>query len=410
MSNPTNGVWQLESDLDGETQSGPAPFVGTEPIRFADGLWLEQGTTNLCANPWAIDTDRWFSTDAVLTPVTDVVPDGAFTAMRVVTDASSTFEWSEALTDFGAIGGSTLARTFSFSCWAKLALGEMFNLVAAMPLTRGGGFLNFWTDAVVVGTGAFERYSITVTTTAGDSLDYPIALYMARSYGVMRAATTYYVTGVNIEELPYATSACPEQDVANTPNDGYDYTGTANNSTSTRAASSAAIDPTGILSPNSGAVAFWATRQVDTNSEEYWIIAGSGGSGNDLFFASITSDRLDHKWNCDNAGVDEDNAGADFPVGVPTFFIMGWDGTTTYTKQGGNALQSSVRNTPADNWGDDTFTLQCSAGGVIFHELAFFSEMPTDAQVATLESTMNWSMSTLSGSSRIASQFQLRPY
>ena len=273
------------------------------------------------------------------------------------------------------------------------------------------GLWGFYTDAsnaqigsyvTFTGTGALQLVKVTGTSNGAKTLAsvrVQVILNGAQSAG------DFWVDAHQAEAKGYATSLA-----IGDMGTGYAFTGTAHASTSTRAASSAAIDPTGILSPSTGAVAFWATRQIDTNSEEYWIIAGSGGSGNDLFFASITNDRLDHKWNCDNAGVDEDNSGADFPVGVPTFFIMGWDGTTTYTKQGGQSLQSGVRNTPADNWGDDTFTLQCSAGGVIFHELAFFSEMPTDSQVAVLESTMNWSMSTLSGSSRIASQFQLRPY
>lgn len=38
MSNPANAVWQLQSDLAGQDQSGPVSLTGVEPIRFDGGL------------------------------------------------------------------------------------------------------------------------------------------------------------------------------------------------------------------------------------------------------------------------------------------------------------------------------------------------------------------------------------
>lgn len=35
MSNPANAVWQLQSDLAGQDQSGPVSLTGVEPISVA---------------------------------------------------------------------------------------------------------------------------------------------------------------------------------------------------------------------------------------------------------------------------------------------------------------------------------------------------------------------------------------
>ena len=54
MSNPTLAVWPLLSDLNGTDRSGAVSLAGVDPIRFANGLWVEKGATNGVVNPTAL--------------------------------------------------------------------------------------------------------------------------------------------------------------------------------------------------------------------------------------------------------------------------------------------------------------------------------------------------------------------
>lgn len=235
---------QLNGSLAYENGAAGGTGTGAGALRYRTGhtggvqaALVEEGTTNYIRDPRVVNgTTYWTVTDAVRTAETVVVPTDPNipTAIKVVTDASSTFEFV-GVGSAAAIGGATTVRSFAASVYANIAASN-HSLVTHIPLTRAGGFVNYDTSTTVVGSGAWARYSRVAATQSGDSLDYAAGLYLARSFGSARAATTYYATGAQFEEKDHATSYCD-----GSLGTGYAWAGTANNSNSTRAVASIEI-------------------------------------------------------------------------------------------------------------------------------------------------------------------------
>jgi hypothetical protein len=100
----------------------------------------------------------------------------------------------------------------------------------------------------------------------------------SNSYGLWVApGKTVYVDGVQLEALAYATTYAD-----GTLGTGYAWTGTANNSTSTRTGGSLAYSTTSNILPTAGTVSFWLKEVVNTVSPLY-------SSGEDFFRIDGTS-------------------------------------------------------------------------------------------------------------------------
>lgn len=387
MSNPTTLVESFDGDAGAFTVSGPE--------RYDNGLWLEEGTTNYIVNPSAeVDASWWEDFGpAGFTRTTAEHSVGIAAFSRT----SSGFFHGGA-PSYGNSPAASEGEVWTLSGDSKSAANDLY--LGMEWATAGNSNISYsGLSGVIPAHANWQRDSTTATAPATTGKIRP---FWSASDGT---AGTWYADATQLEKKAYATSYADL-----TMGSGYSDGG---GGITVRAASSASVPLSDHLNSTIGGVAFWATRQIDTGTEEYWITAGGGGGGNDLFFASLTSDRLDHKWNCNNAGVDEDNAGINFPIDTPTFFYMAWSDIDTWTYQSGGSMQTSTRNMPAGNWGGSNFTLQCGAGSMVVGPFMMLSRPLDDVELSRLEGTQNWSMGTLSpssGPSRIATQFQLRPY
>lgn len=233
---------------------------------------VEEATVNLARNPRAgTNLTSISATDSVITRVTESHPVYG-TAVKVVTDASTTFENVDFSCDVS--GGATTPRTFSGSVDTWLPAGETFTLTARVA-ANGPGFLFREVNRTVVGTGRWTRHiDLTFTTTNGDAILYGEIL-VARSSGSIRPATTYYATAAQLEEKGYSTTFAAGDKGA-----GYSWGGAAHNSASTRAETIAWHGPAIPHSPTEGALICKYNPDLHGDDAYGWVILSSAnGAG-----------------------------------------------------------------------------------------------------------------------------------
>ena len=204
-------------------------------------------------------------------------------------------------------------------------------------------------------------------------------------------AEQFWWDGAQVEAKSYATSYCD-----GTLGTGYAWTGTAHNSTSTRAASSASLDPAGILAPGSGALAFRITPTIETGVEEIWGECGVKGAGTDhLRWGRDSTTHPFVEWSANNAAYQRLTATETVDAGAQAFCYFGHDGTDIFLQIGSNALQTDTRDAVEGDFSTGDLTLEASAGGVIYQPFATFDRPLMNHEVARLNSAGTWTMGTV---------------
>lgn len=382
MSNPTTLVEQFDGSL--------GAFTGVDPIRYDDGLWLEQATTNYVRNPLAVvDTTNWLTTaNGVLSVETlpAAIPDEyglanvencfAFTASNNIVGG---------FTILSSNLGFTLTAAVHTQSWL-IYVPTAFSGTEVKTYDSGhdvGATRTSTGDVNLALRDQWQRVAGVFTPGAGDLTGNLLLVLRA---GTMMAGEVIYFVGVQTEAGAYATSITPEVDGDGDPIAGYAFTGTAHNSSSTRAASSASVATAGHLDPSSGAIAMRIQPTIETGVEELWGEAGVKGAATD--HVRWGRDATKHpfvEWSANNAAYQRLTATETVDADTEHFFYFGHDGTATSLQVDSGTLQTGTRAAVSASFGAGELTLQASAGGVIVSPFATFDRLLTDTEIATLD-------------------------
>jgi len=370
-------------------------LTGVDPIRYSNGLWLEEGTTNLFPNPISeISNASWGSgANATATRVTTGHLFGS-ASMQVVTPGSAVDERVQPQLN----SSLTSPRTFTHSVYSKLASGSAtLQLRAVHVYTDGSKGQN----ASCVVTTDWAR--MTPVTIAMDDPKTMSISYSIIGTGTIKQAVTFFVTGHQIEEKPYATSLA-----VGSFGPGYSWAATAHASPSTRAASSASISPAGILSPSSGALAFRITPTIETGVEEIWGECGVKGSGTEhVQWGRDSSKHPFVEWSANNAAYQRLTGSETLNALTAYDLYLGHSATTISLAVDAGTLQTGTRDAISDSWGAGDLTLKATAGGVVYNQFATFNRPLSASEIKTLDRRNSWSR-TMFGNP--FAYFQLRPY
>lgn len=190
-------------------------------------LKLEEGTTNLVANPSAeTGLTRIFASDAAGAPITRITatPWVGTGAVQCVANGAAALQ---GILYYSLAGvGGTAVRTFIGSLALRGAgtVSVFMSAVYSDLTTTVGAVTN-----VTAGAGWTRVTTPPITTVAGKTLD--VVVLHART--ATAQAVTFVVDGAHIEQKPYATSYAD-----GALGTGYAWTGAAHASASTRAAAS----------------------------------------------------------------------------------------------------------------------------------------------------------------------------
>jgi hypothetical protein len=128
---------------------------------------------------------------------------------------------------------------------------------------------------------------------------------------------------------------------------------------SIRAASSAAISPSGILSPSSGAIAFRVTPTIETGLEEIWGECGVKGSGTDhVQWGRDASTHPFVEWSANNAAYQRLTGTETLAAGTECLFYTDWDGTAIRLSIDNGTIQTDTRDAVSDSWGAGDLVLK----------------------------------------------------
>lgn len=389
MGDPTTKTATFNGSLDG--------FTGVDPIRYLSGLWLEEATTNQHSNPRPTTIANGGSAvnSAVISRDTSVAYPGDVASWKVVCPGSIANE--------GGLFGVSGQSITSGNAWS--AQGVVFG--------PAGQVVRHWFRIVYTDSSVAETSVLTTTLdgtwqeikrlnlATNGSKTIRDMLLMVRNNTA--AAFTFYVSRVQFEEKSYATSLA-----AGDMGSGYGHSGTAYNSPSTRAASSASISPSGILTSSSGALAFRITPTIETGVEEIWGECGVKGSGTDhVRWGRDSSKHPFVEWSANNAAYQRLTGSETLNALTAYDLYLGHSATTISLAVDAGTLQTGTRDAISDSWGAGDLTLKATAGGVVYNQFATFNRPLSASEIKTLDRRNSWSR-TMFGNP--FAYFQLRPY
>ena len=377
MSNPTTHVSDFDGSAPGWTIAGPE--------RYSNGLWLEEAGINLVRRPsgeGGAIADGAVSAGATVTNVTSESYSGTH-AVRVQFPGDGVSRIVEWYTDNG--GGSG-AQNFTAGYWVK-GTGQV--RIRAGQWVNGGGALRQQIGSLVTLTSDWQFLPAAFSTNPGDTFD---------GAGTLRVESVTPVSPIDcyIDALQQEMKAYRTSYIDGGQGSGYAWDGTAHVTRSTRAASSAAISPTGILSPVEGALAFRLTPTIETGVEEIWGECGVKGLGTDhLRWGRNSTKHPFVEWSSNDAAYERLTAAQTVDAGIQFFFLIGHSGATQYLQVDENLPLSTSRASVSGSWGAGNLKLEATAGGVVYDELLAANRMLVADEILTLLDTEEWYFSLL---------------
>lgn len=374
------------------------------PERYDNGLWLEEATTNYITEPSAEGSITNWSNfgSGSRSKVSSEHYDGD-NAIQIVAN-----------TDFAGVQVQT-APSLGWSAGEKVALSVF---------TKGSGG-NFQVRATLIYDDASSgntdlvnplvfdgswQYPAGVATVAMGKILSRVQLVTFRKTGNV-GDITFFEDMAQVERKAYATSPCHGG-----MGDGYAWALTPHASTSTRAASSASISPSGILDTYLGAICFKLTPTIATGVEELWGEVGVKGAGADhIRWGRDATKHPFVEWSGNDSAYTRVTLPGTAEAGAEHFYSIEWHvGDASFRLyQDGLAYEEGVIPSPQENYGAGDFVLEATAGGVVYRGLLIADERLSDAQRARLAAVKHWNMDTLIDRpylARLRSQFELRPY
>lgn len=393
MSNPTSLIESFNGSL--------GAFAGVDPIRYDTGLWVEEGTTNLANNPVAAtNTSSWStSTNRTLARVTSLPAALPSELAALVTTGFSVTATADIVGTGPMLGTSfhTLtAGSHSLSIYVYIPTAYAGSTIEA----RFSGFTSATgTTKVSANMSLRDQWQrVSVPDVGIDSGDTGGSLEVSTvSGGSLVNGDVVYFAAVQCEKKSYVTSFA-----LTTFGSGY-------SATNVRAASSASISPSGILAPDSGALAFRITPTIETGLEEIWGECGVKGAGTDhLRWGRDASTHPFVEWSANDAAYQRLTGTETLSAGTAYDLYLGHTGTVTSLAVDAGTLQTGTRAAVSGDFSTGDLTLEASAGGVIYQPFATFNRTLTAKEIATLNGKNNWTMKVLAGNPY--RNFQLRPY
>ncbi|MCL5411951.1 MAG: LamG domain-containing protein, partial [Patescibacteria group bacterium] len=252
--------------IDGSSSLIASGVTQSQSYAGHQGVFIEEGTTNKITNPsfenstynlnWTADASI-SATDNTTAPYFKF---GTHSAKLIDSTAAATFTTS---INVGNANTHTLSA-YVYDGTAGNVGGTVDGTIAKL-IFNGSATTSAYTNS----GGGWWRLSYSAAGTAS-----------AQLFGVeVEANKTIYLDGVQLEEKAYATTYAD-----GSLGSSYAWTGTANNSTSTRTVAALAYPTTNNLQYQSGTISFWFKPDFssgDTHSEGYsgmaYVQAGYGG-------------------------------------------------------------------------------------------------------------------------------------
>jgi len=339
-------------------------FTVTGPERYSSGLWLEEGTTNLLLNPsFETNLTSW-TAEANITATRDTSEfEYGAASVKLVKNASGS-----ANAGFRQDVTTSIGQVYTFAVSVKGTATAMNLVVTSVGNTVASALTN-----------SFARKQYTFTAAL-------VSSRCALQTGTGSSGEIVWGDGAQVENKPYATS----------------YVDT------TRAASSASISPSGILSPSSGALAFRITPTIETGVEEIWGECGVKGSGTDhVRWGRDSSKHPFVEWSANNASYQRLTGSETLNALTAYDLYLGHSATTISLAVDAGTLQTGTRDAISDSWGAGDLTLKATTGGVVYNQFATFNRPLSASEIKTLDRRNSWSRTMFGNPYR---NFQLRPY
>lgn len=336
----------LESAMWLDMFTGIAGTAYAAPSVSDAELMLAGSYRNLVPNPYfAVNATGWSGANGTVARTTTRPYRGPGIGTLTATGASATAS-IDVDVDSGSpcVGIVLLENRDNTSHSAELSYG---GLPVGSPVTiPAGGHTPV--IAELIGTGSSDAFAVTVSDSAnGDVFGIAFA-------GVIDASA-------DDDLIAEPVIACvPDIAPSGTIVPGSSWDATAHQSPSTRAAASAAISPTGILSPAAGSLAFRFTRKIDTGSLEPIIECGENAAGYDHLQMFIDSDTLWVAWDSDGALPISIDTGQTIAVDTEYFIYTYWTGLTFGISVNNGTVREATRNLVTGDWGSEPFTLKAS--------------------------------------------------
>ncbi len=252
-----------------DASSAESGYQSAQSYAAHGGVFIEEGTTNKITNPsfdHSTYNTNWDAVGANLTALENsTAPYYKFgsKSLKLIANASAIAGTSN-MDTIGIDPNSTASHTLSFYVYDGTTgnVGGTISSSIIKPIWEGvaqsGGT---YTD---MGGGWWR---VTYATTTTDS---------SNEYGVeVQASKTVYIDGLQLEEKAYATTY-----VDGSLGTGYAWTGTANESTSTRTASDLKYSTTSNINTNTGTISFWVKpKDVSSYNVAHKLISINGGEG-----------------------------------------------------------------------------------------------------------------------------------
>lgn len=345
MSNPTTKAATFNGSLDG--------FTGVDPIRYSSGLWLEEASANSVYNPVAAtNVTAWFNGANIMVSQETSLPGPLPAPLAGLVATAIKFTATGNVTGSIGVGTANPAAAGTYAIGAYVWVPTAFSATSLVLQGR-----NFVGSSGVNGTvdlakrDQWQWVTGSISPVSGD-LNGHVGLQILS--GTMISGQVVWATVACLFDESYPTS--PIAEVLGT---GYANTGTAHNSPTTRAASSASISPSGILAPGSGALAFRFRRLIDTGGIETILECGTDGAGTDYLALTIdASDKLVMAWTANGGSAQTVTSTDSIAVDTEYLLYVEWDGTQMALSLDNGALVTGTRDTPQGSWGAGDLVLK----------------------------------------------------
>lgn len=400
MSNPTNLVSNFDGSLAYTTQGGSGSWTMSGTERYSGGLWLAPdyrgNVLDLAglAAYWRLDEASGDAIDLSGNGNDGTVKGDVTRQVASLVSYDTNLSYTMGGTNSEIEGTPTLGDEYTMLAWFSNAKSFASDLIAGYILSRGAlsetgitaldavGILGSLTPGdegkLFVFNGTDLLTGITVT-----SLDTAYHLAFVRNGTNVKV----YLNGVleinDTLAISYANSnVCAGRRVDNafSLQGGLDDVAFVDEALSIgqitgmlTTASAAAIDPTGILSPNSGAMAFAFTRGIDTGGIEYIVECGEDPEDWLRIFVDA-SDKLNFSFASNGGLPGVVTSVASVPVGTEQIAYIEWSGTSIALGLNGAALVTGTRDPVMDDWDAGDLTLKASAGSYVFGPFATYNQ------------------------------------
>lgn len=356
MSNPTTLVSAFDGDLSFADQSGSGTWAGVDPIRYDDGLWLEEGATSHIENPIGGNGATGYSGNFI--EVVSLPGPLPYDYLSGVTQCSRV----TATGDRGAYGGIVTTVAFEVPDTSEYTISALI----WVPSSYGGtgirlthqNFSGAAATEAVADMGKRDQWQRIGPVHLDIDADRAGNVTLQNLSGTWLTGQTLYFVFMQTTKGGYATSP-----IAGSLGPGFSWSGTPHGAfiASIRAASSASVATAGHIDSTEGGIAIKAfRRKIDTASTEVLMEVGTSGSGTDRLRLYInSSDKLVMEWVSDGATATTLTTAASIAVNTDYFIYADWKDTLVRLRLD-TVMATGTRNAPEGSWGAGALTLKAA--------------------------------------------------